>query len=581
MLITIRTFLINLCFRFEKALRDCYQKWRETAGELIREELNSGAKDTVEELSSRLKSKLTLHLPWITWYPVVYDKNEYWDNGKEGYLDMSGDFIKESGGGKHAIAMFTPTADRPWPSTKAQCDQINELSSCCPKSSSKDPCKDVCFKLSQGVHGYSCTASRYSEAIASIPNMIGTHVLRAYYVNNAKAKDKWKYGRPDPNTFHPMMVGEEICRVGTIAYQTECEMRISISLDLRENRTNPCDGNPCGKHGRCYLKWDFSSQHLCFCHRGFSGQFCREDLKRPIEVPSFADIKVAAVDLVSTFYGLRDELFNVQRNLSAKIDALELTIEALSINQTQELRKTRIELSNSVQRLTEHVQTQTDAIQEDLVDLRNQFDAESQLLYDQLFYADERKVIHLVSDYYTELLTNKLKKGDFLRRMAVLNAPSVLNFDLVRRRYFDWLTGRGSIDSRGGIVAGFKRKYWLKYPTSVDQYKKIVAVVKNYVINEFSWFVKGWREYEMLSFQKEVQEFSQWDDVRSIFKKRGIVELQDEFGDIVNSPLTEAFPNLVSLVQFKVSCRHLYILLHLTLVRRVKNCRRQKNWFLT
>ena len=137
--------------------------------------------------------------------------------------------------------------------------------------------------------------------------------------------------------------------------------------------------------------------------------------------------------------------------------------------------------------------------------------------------------------------------------MTVLNAPSVLNFDLVRRRYFDWLSGRSSINSRGGIVAGFKRKYWLKYPTLVDQYKKIVEVVKNYVINEFSWFVKGWREYEMLAFQQGVQEFSQWDDVRMIFKKRGILGLQDEFGYILNSPLTEAFPNLVSLVQFKVS----------------------------
>ena len=57
----------------------------------------------------------------------------------------------------------------------------------------------------------------------------------------------------------------------------------------------------------------------------------------------------------------------------------------------------------------------------------------------------------------------------------------------------------------------------------------------------------------MLAFQQKVQEFSQWDDVRMIFKKRGILGLQDEFGDIVNSPLTQAFPNLVSLVQFKVS----------------------------
>ena len=431
-------------FRFEKALKDCYQKWRETAGELIREELNSGAKDTVEEMSSRLKAKLK-QLYWITWYPVVYDKNEYWDSRKEGYIDMSGDFIQERGGDKHVIAMFTPRAEGPWPSTKAQCDQINGLSSCCPRSTSMGPCKDVCFTFSQGARGYSCAASRYSIAIASVPNMIGSHVLRAYYVNNDKAIDKWKYSRPDPDTFHPMVVGEEICRVGTIAYQTKCEMRISISLDLRENRTDPCVGNPCGKHGGCYPKWEYSSESLCFCHRGFSGEFCQDDLKRPIEVPSFADIKVGAVDLVSTFYGLRDELFKVQRNLSAKIDSLELTIEALSIDQTQELRETRIELTNSVQRLTVQVQTQTDAIQDDLVDLRNQFDAESQLLYNQLFYADERKVIHLVSDYYTELLTNKLKKGDFIKRMAILNAPSVLNFDLVRRRYFDWLNGRSSI----------------------------------------------------------------------------------------------------------------------------------------
>ena len=547
---------MNLYFRFEKALKDCYQQWRMTASELIREELNSGAKDTVETLSSGLKEKLTQQLPWITWYPVVFDQNEYWDSGKEGYgPDMSGDFIQETGADKHAIAMFTPTAERPWPSTEAQCKQVNGLSKCCPGRSRtrKEPCSDVC----SGDGAYSCSASRYSKVVASMPNIIGSHVLRAYYVNNDQAKEKWKYSRPDPNSFHPMMVGEEICRVGTIAYQSQCEMRISISLDLRENQTDPCERDPCGRHGRCYRKWEYSSEAICFCNRGFSGEFCREDLKSPIEVPSFEDIKVGAVDLVSTFYGLRDELFNVQRNLSAKIDALELTVEAFSINQTQELRETRIELANSVQRLSESVQKQTEAIQDDLVVLRNQFDAESQLLYNQLFYADERKVIHLVSDYYTELLTNKLKKGDFLQRMTVLNAPSVLNFDLVRRRYFDWLSGRGSIDSRGGIVAGFKRKYWLKYPTLVDQYKKIVAVVKNYVINEFSWFVKGWREYEMLAFQQKVQEFSQWDDVRMIFKKRGILGLQDEFGDIVNSPLTEAFPNLVSLVQFKVSGNNL------------------------
>ena len=565
---TDSTSLMHLCFRFEKALKDCYQKWRETAANLIREELNSGAKDTVENLSSRLKVELTLQLPWITWYPVVYNKNEYWDSNKEGYINMSGDFIQESGADKHVIAMFTPSAERPWPSTAAQCKQVNGLSSCCPRSSGEDPCRDVCTRRLS----YSCAASRYSKVIASMPNIIGSHVLRAYYVNNDKAIDKWKYGRPDPTTFHSMMVGEEICRVGTIAYQKKCEMRISISLDLRENQTDPCEGNPCGRHGSCYAKWEYSSEPLCFCHFGFSGEFCQDDLQMPIEVPSFANIKVGAVDLVSTFYGLRDELFNVQRNLSAKIDALELTIEALSTNQTQELRETRIELANSVQHLTESVQTQTDTIQDALVDLRNQFDAESQLLYDQLFYADERKVIHLVSDYYTELLTNKLRKRDFLKRMAVLNAPSVLNFDLVRRRYFDWLNGRGSIDGRGGIVAGFKRKYWLKYPTLVDQYKKIVAVVKKYVINEFSWFVKGWREYEMLAFQKEVQQFSQWDDVKLIFNKRGILALQDEFGEINNSPLTEAFPNLVDLVEFCVSGRDLLkTLLYLILTRKVKS----------
>ena len=104
---TDSTSLMLLCFRFEKALKDFYQKWRETATNIISEELNSGAKDTVENLSSRLKMKLTLQLPWITWYPVVYNKNEYWDSNKEGYINMSGDFIKESGADKHVIAMFT------------------------------------------------------------------------------------------------------------------------------------------------------------------------------------------------------------------------------------------------------------------------------------------------------------------------------------------------------------------------------------------------------------------------------------------------------------------------------------------
>ena len=550
---TDSTSLMLLCFRFEKALKGCYQKWRETAANLIREELNSGAKDTVENLSSRLKVELTLQLPWITWYPVVYDKNEYWDSNKEGYMDKTGDFIQESGGDKHVVAMFTPKAERPWPFTEVQCKQVNGLSNCCPISSRKDLCSDVCSIIG----GYSCDASHYSKVLASMPNMIGSHILRAYYVNNDNAKDKWKYSRPDPNTFYPMMVGEEICRVGTIAYQKKCEMRISISLDLRENRTDPCDGNPCGRHGSCYPKWEYSSEPLCFCKYGFSGDLCQDDLKKPIEVPLFANIKVGAVDLVSTFYGLRDELFNVQRNLSSKVDALELTIEALSTNQTLELRETRIELANSVQSLTESVQTQTDVIQNALVDQRRQFDAEFQLLYDQLFYAEERKVIHLVSDYYTELLANKLKKRDFLKKMAVLNAPGAINFDLVRRRYLDWMNGRGSIDNRGGIVTGFKRKYWLKYPTLVEQYKKIVEMVKNYVINEFSWFVKGWREYEILAFQKEVQQFSQWDDVRSIFKKRGILGLCNEFGDLIDSPLSEAFPSLFGLVQFEVSSRYI------------------------
>ena len=526
----------QLPLRFGRALKDCYNQWRATAEDIIKEELNAGAKAKVEEMRSRLRQRLSRQFHWISWYPVVYDQNDYWDSGKDGYLDTSGDLLKVSGGGKHVAAMFTPHAEGSWPSTKEQCDRVNEL----PREVRSD-------------FGHSCMASRYTAVLASIPNAIGTHVLRAYYVNNDSAKDKWKYSRPDPGTFFPMVVGEEICRVGALSYQRECEMRISVSLDLRENRTNnPCNGNPCGRHGTCYRSWEYSSEALCHCHPGFSGDLCQEDLNQPIVVPSFADIKVGAVDLVSIFYGLRDELYNVQRNLSSKIDALELTIETLSNNQTRELKEARAELVNGVQRLTDQVQEQAEVIQDGLINLRNQFDAESQLLYSQLFYADERKLIHLVSDYYTELLTNQLTKTDFLKKMADLNAPTFLNFDIVQRRYSDWLSGRGSIDSRGGIVTGFKRKYWLKYPTKVEQYKNVVEVVKNYVIMEFSWFVKGWREYEMLVFQKDVQQFSRWKDVRSIFETNGIVGLKDDFGEVVKSPLTEAFPQIDSLLQFQV-----------------------------
>ena len=57
--------------------------------------------------------------------------------------------------------------------------------------------------------------------------------------------------------------------------------------------------------------------------------------------------------------------------------------------------------------------------------------------------------------------------------------------------------------------------------------------------------------------------------MRSIFNKREIMALQDEFGDN-NSPLTEAFPNLVD--KFYVSGRDLLkTLLYLILTRKVKS----------
>ena len=521
---------------------------------MIEEGLNAAAKDSVEAVSEKLSEKLNAHFPWIDWYPVVYDENKDWKLGE--YLYSRGDFIQVSAGGRNVAAMFTPKYSPPLPSITEQCNWINHVATCNQNTYPQPTCTK---RKNDDKNGYSfnCHADLVANTLGLPDGVIGIHVLKAWYASNDEAKDNWKYGRPSTSSLHPMMAGDRLCRTGLsrVGYErARCEMKVSTSLDLRKNRTNPCLKNPCGEHGTCYNKWEYSSEPGCFCAIGYTGPTCEDELQVTLDLSDMVEIKVGAVDLVFTFYGLRDELHKVQQNLSEKIVDLAITIEEMQQNLTDELSEFRLELNNEIDDLSEDIKQQTIMLQTGISKIRQQFDAESQLLFSQLFYADERKIMHLVSDYYTELITNKLSKTDFVSKMEILNNPStLLNFDIVRRRYNDWQNGRNTFEATGGIVNTFKQKFWTSSDESLMAYVEKVNMVKNYTIHEFSWFVKAWRELELLSFQKQVQEFDQWDRVNSIFEQHGLLNVRNEFGDLISTPLSEEIPSFTRLVKFQVN----------------------------